>query len=56
VVQPRPAFDFAVPTVPVIAVMVSRGLFVFGAQQTDSLMGAEFGRDRARERGSRHNE
>jgi len=49
VVQPRPAFDFAVPTVPVIAVMVSRGLFVFGAQQTGSLMGAEFGRDRERE-------
>jgi len=49
VVQPRPAFDFAVPTVPVIAVMVSRGLFVFGAQQRDSLMGAEFGKDRERE-------
>ncbi len=50
VVHPRPAFDFAVPTVPVIAVMVSRGLFVFGAQQRDSLMGAEFGRETEQER------
>ena len=49
VVQPRPAFDFAVPTAPVIAVTVSRGLFVFGAQKRDSLMGAEFGKDRERE-------
>ena len=50
VLQTRSAFAFGAPTTPVIAVMASRGLFVFGRQHSDLLMGAEFGRDRERSR------